>query len=127
MKVKFIPSKEVPADSWLDEDVIYTVLCVYAGKDGVLYRLSASDDTMSPVFHSAKILTILDHRIPSTWTVHAEVGRSGSMFLEICPAAWMADGFWERYFDNDDEARKIFERERKKIMSEESSDSPTVN
>ncbi|MCD0445944.1 hypothetical protein LO763_20240 [Glycomyces sp. A-F 0318] len=34
----------------------------------------------------------------------------------IGPESWMADGFWERYYDGEPKARKIFEIELNKIL-----------
>lgn len=64
-----------------------------------------------PSLWSAEMFETIDARIPSNWVVTVEDGG----LLSLGPASWRGD-FWERYFDDDPEARATFEAERAIIV-----------
>ena len=51
-------------------------------------------------------------RIPNVWI--AKWNTQGGFALTT--EAWAQPGYWERYYDRDPEARKVFEEEKAKIV-----------
>jgi hypothetical protein len=101
-------------DPWLEPGEIYTVLCVEAGKDGVRYRISSAFPPFTPALHPAEFFEVISAKMPDSWVVDV----AGS-FLDLSPQAWTESGFWERFFDNDPEAVRLFEVESYKIATAE--------
>ena len=91
---------------WLRTGSNYAVQEIFFEKQrGVSYRI-ISDDAATPAFFPANECTIIDGSIPSSWKAH--IYDTGSFVLS--PPAWLEPGFWERYFDDDPEAKRIFEQ-----------------
>jgi hypothetical protein len=83
---------------------VYTVLEIAGGRHGVHLRTWRDD---SPVLSPLEEFEITDPTLAPTWQAFQ---RDASLVMR--PPAWNEEGFWERYFDGDSEAREIFERER---------------
>ena len=91
--------------SWLRAGSQYAVQAIYFDPDqGVRYRI-ISDDAATPALFASSAFTVIDGRIPESWRAHA---CSGGSFV-VGPAAWQEPGFWERFFDDDAEARRLFD------------------
>jgi len=91
--------------SWLRAGAEYAVQAIYFDPDqGVRYRI-ISDDAATPALFVASAFTVIDGRIPESWRAHA---YSGGSFV-VGPVAWQEPGFWERLFDGDTEARRLFD------------------
>ena len=124
MKVLYLGSADDKSDApWLKKGETYTVLSLYAEKMGVSYRI-LSGDPPTPVLHSAKIFEVLDGSIPSSWRVG--INDAGE-FMELTPEPWLEPGFWERYFDQDDQAIELFEQEVQKMDQQNLSESEAEN
>lgn len=90
---------------WLRPASKYAVQAVYFDQArGTRYRI-ISDDAATPALFPASAFTVLDGRIPRSWRIH--VHRNGD--TELCPAAWLELGFWERFFDGDEAAKSVFQ------------------
>lgn len=105
---------EEEADSpWIRIGEEYTVLEIYASdRTKTSFRISSKQDD-TPVLFDAQMFATVDGRIPPNWTVRVEEGGS----VAVAPAAWLEDGFWERYFDSDKEAVAVYEAEKALIVA----------
>jgi hypothetical protein len=101
-----------PSDGWLTVSREYEVLCLFIDASrGILLRLM-SDNKTTPALFSAKLFEITEPTIPHNWIVTK--GKLGDYSLG--PKAWSDVGFWERFFDGEDEAVVIF-REQVRVMN----------
>ncbi len=100
--------------SWLRLGSKYPVQAIYFDQEqGVRYRI-ISDDAATPALFAASAFTVIDGHIPESWRAHAY--SSGAFTLG--PAAWLEPGFWERFFDDDAEARRVFDLNTTRILDE---------
>jgi len=103
------------SSSWLTIGRIYHALSIHMEAGGKLdFRLIGNDGT-TPAFHDAEQFEVVSDLIPSSWHVSSVPGSH----FELAPKAWSEPGFWERYFDGDDEAVSQFEREKEQMLKEE--------
>jgi len=95
---------------WLQPGNNYTVLAIESGGRGRPEYRIATEIQGTPALFDARLFDIVDARLPSNWiaTAHGE-------HLEFQPAAWTTAGFWERFFDGDEDARRIYHEEIEKI------------
>lgn len=108
MTTRFIGSN---GENWLHQNCIYAVQSIYIDPDeGCKYRI-LGEELNTPALFSAADFEIIDASLPPSWVVF-ELGNGSFV---IGPAAWTATGFWERYFDGDQEARQEFETYRSRI------------
>ncbi len=101
------------ASAWLTVGTVYHVLSVVFDTHSLWWLRLVSDETSDVGVFGLEQFEIVSARVPATWIVS---WSSGGAF-ELSPAAWLAQGFWERYFEHDDVARDIFERERNMIIA----------
>lgn len=89
---------------WLRTGSKYAVQAIFfdQGK-GLCYRI-ISEDAATPVMFSASDFTMIDGSIPQSWRIHVHINGA----LEISPSAWLEPGFWEHYFDDDEDAKQVF-------------------
>ena len=80
------------------EYIVLEILAVFRGR--VSLRL-VTDDARSLGLFSADCFVTVDSAIPSNWVARV---REGGL-LELAPDAWLVDGFWDRYYDQDPNAR----------------------
>jgi hypothetical protein len=100
---------------WLTIGRLYHVLSVISDSHGRwLVRIMGDSEPGLGLF-SLRQFEIVSDTIPSSWIV---TWNNEGVF-ELTTKAWSEQGFWDRYFDNDPIARKIFERERQKIIEAE--------
>lgn len=111
--VRVIGNDGKPQDqsAWLTIGKIYTVFGVYldAGSKWRL-RLVGDEPNGLAVFWLEEF-EIVSAGIPDSWTVSWENGN-----FRLGPAIWNQPGFWERYYDGNPNAVRIFEEERMKII-----------
>lgn len=98
---------------WVSVGQEYVVLEVLA-LAGAYVHLRIHLDSSAPSLWDAAMFETVDRLVPSNWVV--DVGRDGQ--LSMGPSAWAESGFWESYFDGDDEAIAVFERELSQILAE---------
>jgi hypothetical protein len=110
MRVRCIqtPTSEIESaesrSPWLTLGREYVVLSVLADTNGqVLYRL-ISDDQRTPALFAATQFKVISSGIPSCWRIRIPIEGG----LELAPEAWLSPGFWESYFDGDEEAETAF-------------------
>jgi len=101
----------------------YTVLEIYMGHDDKIlsYRLQ-SDDNMSPTLSHAELFDVTSDYIPSTWAVSNKTDG----WFGLGPKSWQQAGFWVAYFDGEEWARELYQREVDKMIDEESQRSLTA-
>jgi hypothetical protein len=73
-----------------------------------------TDDRKSLGWFDSEGFVTTDGAIPSNWT--AKVSESGT--LEIAPATWHVEGFWEAYYNGDSEAQQVYTEELKMVLGE---------
>jgi hypothetical protein len=90
--------------TWLTVGRIYDVLEVYAYPGGPVELRIESDDQKTPALFDSSCFVTVDETIAESWV--ASVGESGTFLLG--PKEWSLPGFWESFFDGNDEALKSF-------------------
>jgi hypothetical protein len=100
---------EGTTNGWLTLGKEYHVLAINGGKGPVAttYRVRTDDPSHAPVMCPAEEFKIISPEIPSGWVFELHSDREWS--LE--PAVWAEKGFWERYFDGDEAAKAVFDKE----------------
>ena len=105
IKLVSLEGKELASSPWLKLDGVYDVLSFTAGLNrGVLLRIL---DEKSAGLFPLQQFEIVDGTIPTSW--RATALPTGD--ISFGPQSWREPGFWERYFDGNEEARKIFDEE----------------
>lgn len=91
---------------WLTIGKTYVVLAVLCepGRD-VLFRL-IGDDERTPGLFGSRLFTCVDSQLPLSWG--ASLSKNGA--VELAPEEWLAEGFWEDYFNGVREAEIAFEK-----------------
>ena len=121
MKVRCVqvpsPTESLVLDSspWITVEREYAVLGILAvfGRP-VELRLLTDDGWSLGLFRADCFLTV-DSAIPPNWDA---LVREGGI-LELAPRAWLANGFWESYYDGDPAARELVDRELAIILGQE--------
>jgi len=100
--------------SWLEVGGEYVVASITftAGRPASLRILARDLDT--PGIWPAGMFVTTDDRIPSTWVIRL---RDDDV-LELGPSTWLAAGFWESYFNDDDAALAVYQQELRAILDE---------
>ena len=107
-------NNNTPKYSGLRLDEVYAVLQIYIDpKRFTRFRIAPSDGG-SPALYDSDIFLTVDGSIPENWVVQV---REGGV-VDFAPAAWLEDGFWERYFDGEPAAVATFEAEKHKIVGD---------
>jgi hypothetical protein len=107
---------ELESSPWVSVGREYTVLAALAEFGGRVQLLLLTDDRRSFGWFGADCFLTVDSTIPPNWSAH--VGEGGS--LELAPRSWLADGFWERYYDGGPAARESVASELTIILGEAS-------
>jgi hypothetical protein len=120
MKVRYVRPVNSAAghsqndNSWLTIGSVYIVLAVFFDdQSGLQFRL-IGDDHMTPALHEASQFDLVTDVIPTNWSVTLDRG-----VFELGPKKWNAKGFWQRYFDRDSTAIRMFEQELRIIWAAE--------
>ena len=111
--------------SWLAIGGEYLVLSVSAtrekttfrilGTDASVKRITGADRQEAGLWDSSMFRTV-STSIPSNWVCEANEGR-----VALGPEAWLQPGFWVAYYDGDEEAAAVFERELAVMLQEDPS------
>lgn len=97
---------------WLTLGRDYLVLAAEMPPRGpARLRVIADDDT--PILASASLFAVNAQELPRTWVFAV---REGGV-VELGPRPWIESGFWERYFDGDEDAVRLFREEVIRIES----------
>lgn len=101
--------------SWLTIGKEYVVLSIHVYSDIVMYNIINDNSNQSPGSHDAIQFEVVSHRIPSNWRINP-----GTLNLfTLGPKAWEQENFWDRCYEGDPEAIKVYKSEATIIMSEE--------
>lgn len=103
---------------WLTVGKVYHVLSIERGADGECWfriQTGQGDRGSSSVglFRAENFRLVSSHR-PSMW-----VDKENNGALQSSPESWQKVGFWEAFYDNDDETLANFEMERMAIVAED--------
>ena len=100
---------------WLTVGKIYLVLSLTLSNGRWLVRVKGDSDPGLGLFPMDQF-TIVDPRLPKNWiAVWHEKGA-----FELTTEAWSKPSFWEKYYEHDEEAKRIFERDSIAIGAVES-------
>lgn len=95
----------------------YLVIAMYINpKEDVYYRLLDNDPDGRSALFDASQFNVVSDVIPPNWRVTQN--KTGT--ITFSPLAWKVPGFWEKFYEYDPEAKKIYEKELKIIIDEES-------
>lgn len=117
MKVRCIELRNtlgVPISSspWLTKGALYDVLSMRIETEIRVTIQVLTDPHHMPGIFDFALFEIIDNALPQNWTVEKEDG-----IITFSPKSWRVLGFWEKFFDNDDECRKIFADELAQIIA----------
>jgi hypothetical protein len=84
-------------------------------RKGISYRIVGDNKDKSPAIFEADQFEIISDRIPKNWEVR--INKIG--IVNISPAAWFKEGFWEDCYDGDPVALEIYKQEARIIYDEE--------
>jgi len=112
-KVPAAPAGEVEVESaWVTVDSEYHVASVLAEPDRQVQIQIVTDDGRSLAWFDSTNFMTVDGAMPESWT--ARIGEGG--VLELGPAAWLAPGFWEAYYDGDPSAADAVEEKLRVLI-----------
>jgi len=112
--IKLLDSKGNPekASPWLTLGNVYHVMTVIFGtQEKWLLRL-VGDGRNGLALFPLEQFEVVSSKIPAGWVI---TWNSKGVF-ELSTEQWNQPGFWERYYDRDPEAVRIFEDGRRKII-----------
>ncbi|WP_010299808.1 hypothetical protein [Candidatus Odyssella thessalonicensis] len=106
MIVKF--KNQERQDSFLKLNKEYIVLSMQNNEEGIFYSVLADNDN-GPIIVNADNFILTDNNIPFDWVCEVDEKR-----LCIQPADFSND-FWEKYYEEDENAEKTFYRVYQKL------------
>ncbi len=98
------------SSAWLTIGKIYAVLSVVQNTDFRWSLRLMGDDPNGVALFPLEQFEIITNTISPTWIV------SWDGCFSLGPAPWDGAGFWNRYYDRDPDALRIFDEEHKKIV-----------
>jgi len=112
--IKLLDSRGNPQTQapWLTVGEVYQVMSVILGTDAKWALRLVGDGLNGLALFRLEEFEIVSAKIPSSWIVT----WSSKGVFELTTEPWCQSGFWERYYDKDPEAVRIFENERRKII-----------
>jgi hypothetical protein len=118
MKVKCVRLHDVSGksqekSSWLTIGNMYHVLEVIQGSNKKWMIRLVGDGLNGVALFPLEEFEVVTHKLPDAWII--KWGKDG--FFQLTPELWSHAGFWERFYDKDSDAIRIFEEERKKIVN----------
>jgi hypothetical protein len=118
MKVKSIflrnsSGKSQETFSWLTIGKVYHVLEVIQGSNKKWMIRLVGDDLNGAALFPLEEFEIVTHKLPDSWIIKWD--KEG--FFRLTPEPWSHAGFWERFYDKDSDAMRVFEREKGKIIN----------
>ena len=97
---------------WLMIGKIYTVLSVSFGTESAPTLRLIGDGQNGVALFRWEEFEVVSSIIPPTWIIYP--GPKST--VELLPEPWTQPRFWERYYDGDPDAVRIFEEETRKIV-----------
>jgi len=100
------------SSAWLTIGKVYHVLSIILDGHGNWLLRLVGDTAPGGGFFPLHQFEVLTSKIPDTWIV---TWNNNGVF-ELTTNEWNQLGYWERYFENDAEAIRVFEEEKRKII-----------
>lgn len=115
--IRLLDALRKPQDKsdWLTIGKIYHVLEVIQDTDRKWKLRLAGEDPNGVALFALEEFEVVSSKIPDSWVIAWGKGN----FFELTPEAWSQSGFWERYYDREPNAVRIFEEEKRKIIDVE--------
>jgi hypothetical protein len=115
--IKLIDSRGNPQESSprLTLGKVYHVLEVVQDTHSRWLLRVAGDGTNGVAVFQLEQFEIVSPKVPDAWIVVWDAKGGFALTTE----AWSQSGYWERFYDRDPEARKVFEEEKTKIVGAE--------
>ena len=107
------PSSGISLESspWVRIGADYTVLSILINPRG-RNQLRILDDSQTMGLFDPEFFSTVDETVPENWVIRIV----GDGIFRLAPEAWLADGFWEAYYDGDAHAAESVAIESKIIM-----------
>jgi hypothetical protein len=105
----------ITSSSWLTNGFVYHVLEVVHDREGLKFRI-LGEERSTPALQRADQFEIVTDAIPACWVARFKANT----YLQLSPREWSQENFWNRFFDGDQEARKVFEETYRAIVIEDS-------
>jgi hypothetical protein len=118
MKVKCICLHDVSGKSqeksaWLTIGKVYHALEINQNSNKKWMIRLVGDGLNGAALFPLEEFEIVTHKLPDSWII--KWGKEG--FFRLTPEPWSHAGFWERFYDKDPDAMRVFEREKGKIIN----------
>ncbi|NJQ02477.1 hypothetical protein [Streptomyces zingiberis] len=106
-----LAGSDVSHPSSLRPGVEYPVLEVYAEMNGDnFFRVESGSG--NPAMFGSRFFEVQSRRMPECWILR--IIEPGSVLIQ--PAAWSRQGFWESFFDGEQNARDLYVRWREEVI-----------
>ena len=105
-----LPQRQSP---WLTVGKVYDVLSLEQSSDQEWLLRIVGDGLNGVALFQAREFEIVTATIPQNWIISWR-----SDLLGLMPKPWSSSGFWERYYDGDEKAVRIFDEERAKVIGQ---------
>jgi hypothetical protein len=111
MKVRYVEAqmeqaKDEDYSRWLTDGGTYVVLSVELEMHGSWMLRLMGDSANEVALFPLQSFEVVSDEIPRSWVV-----RSESSFLYLGPTPWFEASFWERFYDRDPDALRIFDEQ----------------
>jgi hypothetical protein len=93
--------------AWLTLHREYQVLAILGIPGRSIKFRVLSDDGHTPILADSTLFAASDQSLPRSWV--CAVTQDG--VVELAPKKWLEPGFWERFFDRDQQALEAFQQE----------------
>lgn len=100
--------------SWLTLGKIYIVLTIERDNDASWMVRLIGDGKSGVALFPLDSFDVVSAAVSSTWIA----SWSDTGLFQLAPERWTRAGFWERYYDLEPDAVRIFEEERNLVESE---------
>lgn len=113
--IKLIDSlgNSASTSAWLTVGNVYHVLSLLLDSGGRWLLRLVGDSEPGVGLFPLQQFEIVSAKVPDCWVVT----WNGSGVFELTTEAWRQDGYWERYFEGETAAYRIFEREMARIVA----------
>ncbi|MNV94797.1 hypothetical protein D3C71_1896250 [compost metagenome] len=102
------------AVGWFSEGEVITVLAFSGARnEEAKILLWSGKQQVSALFPTSEF-SIVDNRLPRSWVVKS----TSEGFFSLAPESWHREDFWEMFYEDNPEAIKIFEYEKKRLSDE---------
>jgi hypothetical protein len=115
--IKLIDSRgnTLEKSPWLTLGKVYDVLTLTFGTQQKWLLRLVGDGLNGVALFPLDQFEIVSQKIPAPWIV---TWNSKEIF-EMTTETWSQPGYWERYYDRDPEALKVFDEEKAKITQDD--------